>query len=160
MVVETLKQRGTWLSWREEVKMVVKTAASWSAQCFRVEDGKLLGSAAWRLFCFPKSRLTSRSSTMKGGGRAGTGWGSYDGSGVHSQTERRSYSTCRPSWGRRLGKQHSSYCSWILTASPALHVGLQSKTGPLASICTWSWRPGLHAEHHRWLFCRGHDRRF
>ena len=61
---------GTWLSWSEELKMVVKTGASWSAQCFRLEDDTASGPAALRLFCFPKSRFTSRSSTMKGGGRA------------------------------------------------------------------------------------------
>ena len=99
MMMKTLKQRGTWLSWREELKIVMKTAASWSAQCFRVEDdrhtvratlraplsGTFLqgrkdvlnlclevtsGPAAVWLFCFPKSHLTSHSSTMKGGGRA------------------------------------------------------------------------------------------
>ena len=105
-MVETLKQQGTWLSWRE-----LKTGARWSVQCFRVEDDTLSGSAALRLFCFSKSHLTLRSSIMKGdervvapGGEAVTGqeWSS-DG-----QTGHRSYSACWPAWGHGLGQQCSS----------------------------------------------------
>ena len=68
-MVETLKQRGAWLSWREELKMVVKTEVIWSVQCFRVEDNTPSEPAALQLFCFLKSYLTPCSSTMKGGGR-------------------------------------------------------------------------------------------
>lgn len=46
--------------------MVVKTGASWSVQCFKVEDDTLSAPAAMRLFCFPKSHLTLCSSVMKG----------------------------------------------------------------------------------------------
>ena len=70
MTVETLKQRGTWLSWSEELKIAVKTGASWSAQCFRVEEDTPSGPAALRLFCSPNNLLTSHSSPMKGGGNA------------------------------------------------------------------------------------------
>ena len=51
------------------MKMVVKTGASWSVQCFRMEDTTPSGPAALQLFCFPKSYLTPCSSAMKGGGR-------------------------------------------------------------------------------------------
>ena len=46
---------------------MVKIGASWSAQCFRVEEETLSGPAALWMFYFLNNQLTSYTSTMKGG---------------------------------------------------------------------------------------------
>ena len=47
MMVEDLKQAGTWRVSSEVLKMSVNTRDSWSAQCFKVEGETESGVAAW-----------------------------------------------------------------------------------------------------------------
>src|SRR4029434_6256769 len=61
MMVEVLKQAGTWHDFSEELKMSVNTGDGCSAQCFRIVGETESGPAALRGFCLLNSLLTSLS---------------------------------------------------------------------------------------------------
>ena len=61
MMVEVLKQAGTWHDFSEELKMSVNTGDSCSAQCFRMDGETESGPVALRGFCLLKSLKTSLS---------------------------------------------------------------------------------------------------
>ena len=61
MMVEVLKQAGTWHDFSEELKMSVNTGDSCSAQCFRMDGETASGPVALRGFCLLKSLKTSLS---------------------------------------------------------------------------------------------------
>lgn len=61
MMVEVLKQAGTWHISKEVLKISVNTGDSWSAQCFKVDGETESGPAAFRGFCLLKILFTSLS---------------------------------------------------------------------------------------------------
>ncbi len=55
MMVEVLKQPGTWHFSKEVLKISVSTGDSWSAQYFRMDGETESGPAAFRGFCLLKT---------------------------------------------------------------------------------------------------------